>query len=227
VAKCPHRRGGLKKNKLRAGNDTANDTWKSTPGPGVMYPGGGGAPPPPLPSPLGLLLPGRPIRTDFTQVSPTRWVITVEAPALISDLAVFAMPGCALPPGAGLAFFWSLPPHMDWVALGASVGAGSQSAIFRTGWPSTPAVAASPVVQVGVSIEAADTAASMGVAASSDKGLAQLLAADLGNFLGSFATVDPALGERLLVPPSALQAWLKRIEERTRSDPNLHFLRRG
>jgi len=204
-----------------------------------MYPGGGGGggahhiggfPPPVAPavgSPLGLLLPGRPIRTDFTQVSPTRWVIPVESPGSVTELGLFAMPGNALPAGAGLAFFWSLPPHTEWVALGASVGAGAQSAIFRTGWPSTPAVAASPLVQVGVSVEAADTAASMGVAAASDKGLAQLLAADLGAYLGSFATVDPAHGERLLVPPSALQAWLKRIEEKTRADPNLFFLRKG
>lgn len=196
-------------------------------GVGSPYAVGGMAAPAPAPSPLGLLLPGRPIRTDFIQVTPTRWVINVEAPGTVTDLGLFALPGNALPPGAGLAFFWSLPPHTEWVALGASVGAGSQSAIFRTGWPSTPSIAAAPLVQIGVSIEAADTAASLGVAAASDKGLAALLAADIGNFLGSFATVDPVHGERLLVPPGALQAWLKRIEEKTRSDPNLHFLRRS
>ena len=192
--------------------------------------GGGGVPPPPPPppaSPLGLLIPGRPIRTDFVQVSPTRWLITIDAPGTVTEVGLFALPGNSLPPGTGLAFFFSLPPHTEWVALGASVGAGSQAAIFRTGWPSTPEIAAAPLVQVGVSVEAADTAASMGSAAASDKGLAQLLAADLGTFLGSFATLDPVHGERLLVPPAALQAWLKRIEEKTRSDPNLHFLRRA
>ena len=171
-------------------------------------------------SPLGLLIPKRPIRTDFVQVSPTRWVITIEAPSAVPELAIFLLPGQTLPHGAGLAYFWSLPPHTDWVALGSTTGA-APSGIFRTGWPSTPEVAAAPLVQLGVSLEAEHTAESLGVAAASDKGLATLLAADLASFLGSFSTVDPMHGERLLVPPAALDTWLRRVQE-TASGRRLH-----
>ena len=181
------------------------------------------------PSPLGLLIPGRPISTAFTQVSPTRFLISIPAPGLVTELAVFLVPGqeAALPPGAGLAFYWALPPYSEWVALGSTQPA-APSGIFRTGWPSTPGVAAAPELRLGVSLESADTVANLAAAtgAGTDKGLAQLLADDLVTCLGSYAQALPGVGERIVLPPDALQAWLRRVAEKTRADPNLLFLRK-
>ena len=188
-------------------------------------------PPPPLPppeaSPLGLLIPGRPITTAFAKTSPTQYCITIPAPGGVQELAVFLVPGQALPPGYGLAFFFSLPPFTEWSALGTTSPA-SPSGMFRTGWPSTPAVAAAPEVRLAVSLETGDTVSNLQAAtgAGTDKGIAQLLAEDLVTCLGSYAQAVPGVGERIVLPPEALPMWLRRVQEKTRSDPNLLFLRK-
>lgn len=195
--------------------------------------GGGGAgaplapPPPPSPSPLGLLIPGRPISTSFVQTGPTQFGISIPEPGSVQELAVFLVPGQALPPGYGLAIYWSPPPFTDWAALGTT-SPTSLSGIFRTGWPSTPALAALPEVRLGVSLETGDTVTNLQAAtgAATDKGIAQLLAEDLVTCLGSYAQTIPGLGERIVLPASALPAWLARVADKTRSDPNFQFLRK-
>jgi hypothetical protein len=184
-------------------------------------------PPAPAPSPFGLLIPGRPVSTAFTQASPTQYAVTIPAPGTVTELAVFLVPGQALPQGYGLAFYFSLPPYAEWSALGTTSPA-SPSGIFRTGWPSTPAVAAAPELRLAVSLETGDAVANLQAAtgAGMDKGIAQLLAEDLVTCLGSYAQVLPGLGERIVLPPQALQAWLGRVAEKTRADPNLLFLRK-
>jgi hypothetical protein len=65
------------------------------------------APPPPpqqppaadAPSPLGLLIPGRPISPDFAMTSPTQFTAAIPAPGGVPELAVFLVPGQALPQG--------------------------------------------------------------------------------------------------------------------------------
>jgi hypothetical protein len=193
------------------------------------------APPPPqqqppaadAPSPLGLLIPGRPISTAFLKTSPTAFGITIPSPGAVTELAVFLVPGQALPPGYGLALYFSLPPYAAWSALGTTSPA-SPSGIFRTGWPSTPEIAAAPELRLAVSLETGEAVANLQAAtgAGTDKGIAQLLAEDLVTCLGSYAQTLPGLGERIVLPPQALPAWLARVAERTRADPNLLFLRK-
>lgn len=181
-------------------------------------------------SPLCLLLPGRPVRSDFVAVSPTRFMIELPQPSSIPELGVFLQPGAVLPPSAGLVIYWALPPFESWTALG-TVSAAQPSAILRTGWPSTPEVAAAPAVRLGVSLEEAGVVANLASAQDAgafDKlGFAQLVAQDLFTFLGSFASVVPGVGERLVIPPSALQLWLTRIVGKFRQDPNFLFRARS
>jgi len=179
------------------------------------------------PSPLGLLIPGRPVSTAFSWVSPTQLMTTIPNPGTISELAVFLLPGETLPQGSGLTFFWATPPFTDWVALGTS-SASAPSGIFRTGWSSTPSVASCPEVRLGVSLESADVVSNLAGATGvgTDKGLAQLLAADLVNCLGSYSQNIPGVGERIVLPPTVLNQWLARIAEKTRQDPNFSFLRK-
>ena len=90
------------------------------------------------------------------------------------------------------------------------------------------AVAAAPELRLAVSLETGDAVANLQAAtgAGTDKGIAQLLAEDLVTCLGSYAQVVPGVGERIVLPPAALQAWLARVAEKTRADPNLLFLRK-
>lgn len=179
---------------------------------------------------IGLVAAGRPLRTDFIASAPDKLFIDVPEPRAVATLCAFLLPSASLPANAGLAFFWALPPYSDFAALGV-LTAAAPSAVWATGWPATPEVAAAPSVRVCVSLLPADAIASLaaGRAAEAEAraaGFAQSLAADAGNFLGSFAQVLPGVGERLVLPPSALSVWLKRVEERFRADPEFFRSRR-
>lgn len=180
------------------------------------------------PPPLGLLLPGRPVRTDFVPVGPTRFVLEVPGPGTLPEVGFFLLPGATLPAGTGLAVYWALPPYEDWAILGTVLGT-APSGIWRTGWPSTPEVAAAPAVRIGVSAESEDAIRNLeGGKATAEwdrLGFAQLVAQDLFTFLGSHAQVLPQIGERLVVPPGALDTWLKRVQARFARDPNFLFKR--
>jgi hypothetical protein len=176
---------------------------------------------------LGLVCPGRPLRTDFTISDASKLVLDVPAPRDVSSVCVFILPGASLPPGTGVAVFWALPPYSSFTALGA-LTPETPSAVWSTGWASTPEIQAAPSIRIGVSLETLDVclnlnATQAGAREARVAGFAQLVANDVGNFLGSFAQVTPQ-GERLVIPPTALGVWLRRVEERFRADPE--FLRR-
>ena len=174
-------------------------------------------------SPLVLLLPGRPLRNDFVAVSPTRYMLEIPSPVSVPELAIALAPGATLLPHQGLVIYYSAPPFDAWTQLGV-VSAARPSVILRTGWPGSADVAAAPAVRLGVSVEDAGLVANLersDEASVFDKlGFAQLVASDLFTWLGSFAQVLPGCGERLVVPPSAMQQWLVRVTERFRRDPN-------
>ena len=181
--------------------------------------------PPPL---LGLVIPGRPFTADFaTAPDGAKLFLDVPAPRTVPELTLFLLPGAAtLPPGSGLVIYWALPPFETYSALGA-LTAEAPSATFRTGFAATPEISAAPLVRIGVSLESADVCANLTATQALAReqraaGFARLLAADVGTFLGSFAMRTPE-GERLVIPPTALDVWLRRVEERFRSDPE--FLR--
>lgn len=161
-------------------------------------------PPPAAPAlpPFGLLVSGRPVSTTFAygvaggahsggavvicSMPPftcsfdgdRRFLMELPAPGLIGELALFLLPGAAIPPGLGgacisavdcpcalipsvslsppastppVTVYFSFPPYSGWDVLGV-LTADSPSAMFRTNWPSTPEFAAAPVVQVGACV---------------------------------------------------------------------------
>lgn len=181
--------------------------------------GGGGEPV--VSNVVGLLVAGRPVQTAFAALSPTRLVASVPNPADVRELSLFLLPGFALPPGSALVIYASTNPTAGaWTVLGG-LTADRPSATFVTRWAANRDVAAAPAVAVGVSVEpaaaAADAMAAAAEAAAGERlGVAQLVARDVSNFLGSFATVVPSLGERIVVPASALTAWLAKFEEKLR-----------
>ena len=66
---------------------------------------------------LGLVIGGRPCRTDFTTVSPTSLTIDIPQPATATEVCLFVLPGAALPPGSGITVLGSPPPFTDWSPL--------------------------------------------------------------------------------------------------------------
>ncbi len=43
----------------------------------------------------------------------------VPEPAAVSELTFFLLPGVQLPPGAGVALYYALPPFTEWTVIGA------------------------------------------------------------------------------------------------------------
>jgi hypothetical protein len=124
-------------------------------------------------------------------------------------------------------FFAATPPFSEFTTLGV-LTALVPSAVWTTGFASTPELASAPVIRIGVSLVSADECANLAAAHASraearTAGFAQALSADVGRFLSSFAQTLPGLGERLVIPPTALDVWLRRVAERFRRDPE--FLR--
>lgn len=172
---------------------------------------------------VGMLISGRPVTTEFYAVSDDKLVANVEAPGAVSEISFFLMPDYVPAPDQGLVIYYSTD-GVEWSTLGA-LHAGKPSATFITRWSANPALAAAPMVQIGVSVEGADTVqsvVSLESAAEWDKlSFAQLVARDLFNFLGSFSTSVPGMGERLVLPTDALNKWLAKFEDRFRRDgPN-------
>lgn len=178
---------------------------------------------------LGMLVAGRPVTTEFRAISADKLVAEVPAPGQVAELSVFLLPGVQLPPDKGIVVYYAMPPFADWCALGV-LHAGRPSAVFRTGWPSTPEIAHAAVVQVGLSVEPLDTVANLAAGQAAhewDKlGFAQHVARDLFTYLGSFSQMIPTYGERLVIPADALDRWLRRFEDKFRRDPNF-LLQRG
>jgi hypothetical protein len=186
---------------------------------------------PPAPGAFGLLVSGRPVILDFRSAGPQKFLAEVPEPGSAADVSMFLLPGISLPADKGVVVYAAPPPFSEWRVLGTLTPA-RPSGVFRTGWPSTPDIAAAPVVRIGVSVESIDTVngitdATSGGDADLRLGFAQLVAQDLSQYLSSFAQVLPAHGERLVVPPAALSTWLRRFEDKFRRDPNFLYHKRA
>ena len=193
--------------------------------------GGVGGGPSAEPGLFGLLISGRPVTTDFTCVVPgQRYTCVVPAPAAAPHVSVFLLPGRSFPASHGITVMCSLaPPYDVWAPLGVLTPA-APSATFRTGWPAAlapPSPQPPPAAALlGLAVEPLDAVASVGCAlgaADADRlALAQLVARDLHGYLASFAQ-PTAAGERLVLPPTALDAWLTRFTDKFRRDPDFLF----
>lgn len=175
---------------------------------------------PPAPPTFGLLVSGRPVMVDFRVAGENKLLIEVPSPASISELSVFALPGVQLPPDRGVLIFYAAPPYSNWTTLGA-LGPAKPSTFIRTGWNSQPDMAGAPSIQLGLSIEPADavanTASALDTAEWDKLGFAQLIAKDVTAFLSSFSQVTTA-GERLVLPPDAIDRWYKKFEAKFRHE---------
>lgn len=101
---------------------------------------------------FGVVIPGRPIITEFQTIDPTKAISIIDYPATVAEITFFLLPNTPIPPGYGAILYFAVPPFNSWVLLGA-VTANKPSGIFRTGWSTHEEVINAPVVQLGVSLE--------------------------------------------------------------------------
>lgn len=101
---------------------------------------------------FGIIIPGRPLITEFQLIDNTKAMTVIDYPASIAELTFFLLPNTPIPPGYGAILYYSIPPFQNWVLLG-SVDPSKPSGIFRTGWATNEEVKGCPVVQLGVSLE--------------------------------------------------------------------------
>ncbi|KAI0176442.1 hypothetical protein GGR52DRAFT_571404 [Hypoxylon sp. FL1284] len=193
----------------------------------------------------------QPTATSFLYAIPHQLAPSPENPSSatarpFSHLAVFLLPGAALPPGTAAAIYLALNPAAlasgaetapDFRFLGA-VGPGKESAVFRLSSTTSPSTADGVVIGVAVEDAAAVAGQMQRLQAEgpADKGgqpastttqqvaLAQRIIQNAFNFLAGFSgAVGPGGVE--VVPLKAFQDWWRKFEAKVRNDPT--FLERG
>lgn len=197
---------------------------------------------------VGVLIPGYPVRTDFTAIDQGKFVLTLTCPgdltaplASITEIALFLLPNINLPPGHGLLCYWQItaataqpgqpPAATGYELLGAMTPSQKQSAIFPTGWAEHEQLVeisstGVPVqVSIAVSIEPQSNIDNVSPPAGPEKRLfvAQKVAMDLFKYMQSFDSGRGGPGN-MLVPNNVFDRWLQRFESKFRRDPNF-FLR--
>jgi hypothetical protein len=180
----------------------------------------------PQPQLFGLVCPGRPILTEFQQVSETKYASTITNPAEVTDVAFFLLPAAiellaASPASHAVVLHFATPPYSAWQTLG-SLDRTKPSGIFRTGWPTNPEVVASPDVQIGISVESAEVVTNLGMGKSGvdERKIAMKVAQDLQSYMSSFTQQIQSMGEMLVLPANVVDRWIERFEQKFNRDPS-------
>jgi protein Hikeshi len=206
--------------------------------------------PTPAPSqqPFGILIPGRPVRTDFAPVdaSNTRFALQLSCPGDITgplssvrEIAFFTLPHIPFPPNQGVMVYWQTA-----VAPNAMMGESTTgfellgyitpdcpSQIFATGWSEhdqvtqMAAMGLPLIITIGASVEPLMSIQNVADNRSNMQGhanklhIAHKIALDLFNFMRSFDTGVAGNGY-MTVPNNIFDRWYKRFETRFQRDPN-------
>ena len=195
---------------------------------------------------FGLVVSGRPVVTDAAQPSPGKFAFQLAANPPFSSLAVFLLPGAALPPGQAAAIYVQVPPAPDFALVGALAN-DKPSAILRVrdsaaasgGADLDDMVDELPPqgdVVVGLSLEPAALvaqqleAAKGGAAAPASNALVRVAPAAaapratvkvlaqriIGNAFNYLASFEGPDGK---VPMKTFQEWWKKFEKKVDMDP--------
>jgi len=169
---------------------------------------------------FGVVVPGRPLMSDFQAVNETKAVALLEHPTLVAELTFFLLPTTPVPPGYGAILYYAAPPFTNWVLIGG-VDPSKPSGIFRTGWPTNEELVGVGVVQLGIALEPLETLGNLEQGtAGVENGFAYAhkIALDLFQFMASFASSSSQPGA-MLVPNNIFDTWLERFERKYRLDP--------
>mmetsp|Transcript_8688 Transcript_8688/g.27291 ORF Transcript_8688/g.27291 Transcript_8688/m.27291 type:complete len:191 (+) Transcript_8688:219-791(+) len=183
------------------------------------------------PAYFGLVIPGRPVVTEFEPVGATKLVATVPNPGDAGEVVFFLLAGAPLGASTSAVLYYTVD-GVAWSVIGA-VSADKPSGVFKTPW--SEQLAGGAVVQVGVSIEPTDSVANLQLAGSGvdeRRAFARKIAQDLFTFLASFATtahhaeqlrLQQHASDLLVVPTNVLDRWITRFDAKYERDPNFYL----
>ena len=100
---------------------------------------------------FGVVVPGRPVITEFQPLNETKAVAVLADPCSITEITFFLLPTSPVPPGGGAILYYSVD-LVHWEVVG-SISPEKPSGIFRTGWPTKEDLQGCPAVHIGVSLE--------------------------------------------------------------------------
>lgn len=67
---------------------------------------------------FGVVIPGRPLITEFQPISDTKAVVPILNPATVTEITFFLLPSSPCPPGFGAVLYYSVN-QQTWDILGA------------------------------------------------------------------------------------------------------------
>lgn len=172
---------------------------------------------PPL---FGLVIPGRPLITEFQTIDNTKAVTIIESPGSVPELTFFLLSSTVIPIGFGAILYYAIPPFANWEIIG-SVSPDKPSGSFRTGWTTSEDILGCQCVQIGVALEPISTIDNLELTLSGVEdrfSFAHKIATDLFTYMASFSqTSQPGM---MLVPTNIFDSWFQRFERKYRLDPN-------
>lgn len=172
---------------------------------------------------FGLVIPGRPVITEFQTIDPTKAITIVEQPATVAEITFFLLPTTPIPPGYGAILYYAVPPFNNWVCIGA-VDVSKPSGTFRTGWATHDEVRHCPVIQLGVSLEPLETINNLQLTHSGVEdrfAFAHKIALDLFQYMSSFSDASSSGHQGMMVVPmNIFDRWMERFERKFKQDPN-------
>ena len=101
---------------------------------------------------FGVVIPGRPLITDFQPIDNTKAVTIIQQPSLVNEITFFLLPTTPIPIGYGAILYYSIPPFQNWILIG-SVDSNKPSGIFKTNWSVNEEIKNCSYIQLGVSLE--------------------------------------------------------------------------
>jgi len=169
---------------------------------------------------FGVVVPGRPLVTDFHPLDATKAVSILDYPLSVTEITFFLLPTTPVPPGYGAILYYAVPPCDTWQILGA-ISPDKPSGTFRTGWSTKESMVGVERVQLGVALEPLETIHNLSLVSSGVEdrfAFAHKIALDLFHYMTSFSKPSP--GEMMIVPTNIFDQWMERFERKYRQDPN-------
>lgn len=202
-----------------------------------------GAPPTPTCSLLGFVVPGGPVRTNFSPVDAlgAKFTMPLRAPgdlpaqlSSVPEIVLFLLPNAPLPLDHGILIYWQVSsptkgigrPETPGFELLGAITHERPSGIFRTGWGQDERIlqlereGGGLNVTLGVSVEPLPNVQNLQSDTRGDNRLfvAQKIANDLFQYMRSFDT--GSVSNMMTVPTNIFDRWMKRFEARFQRDPN-------
>eukprot|EP00301_Raphidiophrys_heterophryoidea_P012141 c18491_g1_i1.p1 GENE.c18491_g1_i1~~c18491_g1_i1.p1 ORF type:complete len:207 (-),score=35.11 c18491_g1_i1:74-631(-) len=175
---------------------------------------------PVVPTPFGLIFPGREMITSFMQMGEQRFGCLIPVTSLSSLQEFVVVLFQALPPGIGLAVYVLVPVTQTWQFMG-HVSNDRPSEIMRL-----QNLPASPItnnhIEVGLALEPLQAISQLRPPSHVDafNQFAKKMATNMFNFVESFEKPfgnDPNL---VVYPRDALNRWFEKYMNRLSLDPN-------